>query len=253
MGWGAAVSLLRAGIDTTGCDLAETLVERFVAEGGQGVATPAQGAAGRDVIFVFVVNAVQARSVLFGSKGAVAAADLGTVFVLCPTMAPEETVALAADLTAAGMQVIDAPTSGGAAKSAAGEMTLIASGASGAFERAGAALEAISTKVFRLGEEPGMGTLLKMINQHLAGVHIAAMAEAMVLAAREGLDLAQVHAVIRESAGNSWMFENRGPQIVEGDYAPFSAVDIFVKDMGIVRDAAGDLPVALADAAHALF
>ncbi|MEM9780299.1 MAG: NAD-binding protein, partial [Pseudomonadota bacterium] len=214
---------------------------------------PAEAAAKADVVFVFVVNAQQAQSVLFGTRGAVSAAPLGTVFVICATIPPAEAERLAADLTAAGMGVLDAPVSGGAAKAEMGEMTIIASGASAAFDKAGPALDAISTQVFRLGEAPGAGSKVKMINQLLAGVHIAAMAEAMVLAKREGLDLQTVYDVIRVSAGSSWMFENRGPQVVGGDYTPYSAVDIFVKDLGIVTQTAGEVELPLTGAALALF
>ncbi|WP_112323489.1 L-threonate dehydrogenase [Oceanibium sediminis] len=238
MGWGAAVSLLRAGIDTTGCDISEEVAARFRDAGGGFAATPAEAAKDKDVILVFVVNAQQARSVLFGKTGAVAEAELGCVFVLCPTMSPAESEKISGDLVAAGMRVIDCPVSGGAAKAESGELTLIASGANEAFEAAAPALEAISSKVFRLGETPGTGAKLKMINQHLAGIHIAAMAEALVLASKEELDLEVVYDVITQSAGNSWMFENRAPQVLKGDYAPLSAVDIFVKDLGIVTEAA---------------
>jgi 3-hydroxyisobutyrate dehydrogenase len=90
--------------------------------------------------------------------------------------------------------------------------------------------------VHRLGDEPGLGASYKMINQLLAGVHIAAACEAMTFAAKLGLDLPTLYKVITGSAGNSWMFENRGPHILDGDYAPRSAVEIFTKDLGIVSD-----------------
>ncbi len=253
MGWGAAVSLLRAGIQTAGCDVVEETLERFSEAGGRPAVTPAEAARDADVVFVFVVNAQQAQAVLFGGRGAVSAAPLGAVFVLCTTIPPAEAVRIAADLVAAGMAVIDAPVSGGAAKAGSGELTIIASGAAKAFDKAAPALEAVSTKVFRLGEAPGVGSKIKMINQLLAGVHIAAMAEAMVLATREGLDLQTVYDVICDSAGGSWMFENRGRQVVEGDYTPFSAVDIFVKDLGIVSQTAADADLPLSQAALALF
>ena len=97
-------------------------------------------------------------------------------------------------------------------------------------------LDAISTRVFRLGDAPGEGSRMKLVNQHLAGVHIAAAAEALVLAIGMGLDPHRVIETIRDCAGTSWMFENRGPHIADGDYRPLSAVDIFVKDLGIVLE-----------------
>lgn len=255
MGWGAAVSLLREGIPTVGVDVREDVLAKFSKESGMIAKTPAAAAASADVVFVFVVNADQAEQVLFGDKGAVETARPGTVFALCVTMPPSATIDLAARLTDAGMLVIDAPVSGGSIKAAAGEMSIMGSGSAAAFEKAAPALDAISAKIFRLGEEIGTGSQVKMINQLLAGVHIAATAEAMTLAKAVGLDLQTVFDVITESAGNSWMFGNRGPHIVNGDYTPHSAVDIFVKDLGVVSSEAGDAacPTPLTETALALF
>jgi L-threonate 2-dehydrogenase len=233
MGWGAALSLLRAGFAVQGVDVRDDVLEAFRAEGGTPSRTPAE-AGPSDVVFVFVVNSDQARQVLFGEAGSVASARPGTVYLLCVTMAPSATMEIAEHLVQAGMQVIDAPVSGGHLKALSGEITVMGSGPDQAFEAAQHALDAVSAKVFRLGPEIGLGSKVKMINQLLAGVHIAAAAEALTLAAKLGLDLQTVYDVIRVSAGSSWMFENRGPHIVEGDYTPRSAVDIFVKDLGIV-------------------
>lgn len=238
MGWGAAVSLLRANIPVIGVDIAHDVCLRFEGEGGQSADTPAAAANDADVVFVFVVNETQTRQVLFGDGGAVGTARPGTIFILCVTMPPSSATQIAEELISKGMQVIDAPVSGGSIKAASGEMTIMASGSPEAFTVAEPALDAISSKVFRLGDEPGMGSQVKMINQLLAGVHIAATAEAMALGAGIGVDLETLYDVIRECAGNSWMFENRGAHIVEGDYTPHSAVDIFVKDLGIVASEA---------------
>lgn len=234
MGWGAAVSLLRAGLATIGVDINQEVLVRFEGEGGQTTDSPAAAAENADIVFVFVVNEKQTREVLFGVGGAAEAAKPGTVFALCVTMPPSSSIQIAQELEAKGMLVIDAPVSGGSLKASNGEMTIMASGPQEAFAIAEPAFDAISAKVFRLSDQPGMGSQVKMINQLLAGVHIAATAEAMALGAGIGVDLETLYDVIRECAGNSWMFENRGPHIVEGDYTPHSAVDIFVKDLGIV-------------------
>ena len=254
MGWGAALSLLRAGFEVKGVDIRSEVLASFQKEGGK--AYPDAASAGEsDVVFVFVVNSRQAEEVLFGERGALKSAKAGTVFLLCVTMAPTATMELAERLSSAGMQVIDAPVSGGHIKALAGEITVMASGPDQAFDHAAKALDAVSAKVFRLGSEVGLGSKVKMINQLLAGVHIAATAEALTLAAAEGLDLQTVFDVIRVSAGSSWMFENRGPHIVDGDYTPRSAVNIFVKDLGIVTSEADKAGAStpLSAAALALF
>src|SRR6266545_4194243 len=144
---------------------------------------------------------------------------------------------------------------GGAAKAAAGELTVMASGDPAAFERARPVLEAIATKVHRLGDRSGQGSKVKMVNQLLAGVHIAAAAEAMALCIQAGADPEVVYEVICGSAGSSWMFQNRVPHILTGDYTPLSAVSIFVKDLGIVLDSARKLGMALplTSTAHQMF
>lgn len=238
MGWGAAISLLKAGFTVNGCDIRGDVLARLTEAGGDACTTPASAAETADVILIYVINSSQVEDVLFEPNGALETAKPGTVFLLCATMAPSAATDIAERLEAAGMLVIDAPVSGGHVRALAGEITVMASGSQEAFARASTVLDAISAKVFRLGDRPGAGSQVKMINQLLAGVHIAATAEAMTLAAKAGIDLKTLYEVIRVSAGSSWMFENRGEHIVSGDYSPRSAVNIFVKDLGIVASEA---------------
>jgi len=116
-------------------------------------------------------------------------------------------------------------------------------------------LAGMAGKVYRLGSAHGLGSKVKIVNQLLAGVHIAAAAEAMALGLREGVDPQALFEVITHSAGNSWMFENRVPHILSGDYTPLSAVDIFVKDLGLVLDTArkSKFPLPLSAAAHQMY
>ena len=255
MGMGIAHSLRRAGFDVLGCDVNRATVERFVREGGRGAPDPASAAANVDVVISVVVNAVQAEAVLFGENGAASTMPQGAVFVSSTTMDPAACRRLATRLEAGGHLYLDAPISGGAARAADGTLTVLASGPRAAFAKARPALEAIAAKVHDLGAEAGLGSAFKMVNQLLAGVHIAAAGEAIAFAAKQGLDLRNVYEVITGSAGNSWMFENRIPHVLDGDYAPRSAVDIFVKDLGIVQDMARDsrFPVPLAAAALQMF
>ncbi|QDL94246.1 NAD(P)-dependent oxidoreductase (plasmid) [Paroceanicella profunda] len=255
MGMGMALSALRGGHETTGFDIAEAARTRFTEAGGKTAASPAEAVAEAEVVFCVVVNAAQMESVLFGEGGVAAALRPGTVFAACPTVDPAVARATAARIEEAGALYLDAPISGGAVKAAEGKLTIMASGSAAAFEAAQPALGSVAETVFRLGDTAGPGSAMKMINQLLAGVHIAAAAEAMALAARSGLDLKQTYEVITKAAGNSWMFENRVPHIIEGDYSPRSAVEIFVKDLGIVLGAghAERFPLPLSAAAHQLY
>ena len=236
MGAGMAASLLAKGFAVTGCDVSPDAVARFVAQGGQGARSPAEAAKGADVVISVVVNAAQTGAVLFGPDGAAAVMAKGGAVISCATMSPDAARDFAAQAAVMGLDYLDAPISGGAARAAKGELTVMASGASALFARLRPVLAAMATTVYELGDDAGTGAAFKIVNQLLAGVHIAAACEAITFAKAMGLDIAKVYEVITASAGNSWMFENRVPHILDGDYAPRSAVDIFTKDLGIVTD-----------------
>ena len=255
MGMGAALSALRRGVPVWGCDTRPEARAALQQAGGHAVATPGELAAHCQVVVVLVVNADQTQAVLFGDQGLAQGMQAGAVVVASATVDPALPPVWAERLAEHGLHLIDGPVSGGARKAADGQMTVMASGAPEAFAAAGALLEAFAGKVYRLGDKPGIGSTVKMVNQHLAGVHIATACEAMALGMRAGADPRQLYEVICNSAGMSWMFQNRVPHILDGDYSPLSAVNIFVKDLGIVLDAARQLkfPLPLAAAAHQLY
>ena len=260
MGSGMAGSLRRRGADVSVCDAREGVAAAFAAHGGTACTTPAELAARCEVVVSVVVNAAQTEAVLFGSGepdggGAAAAMKPGSVFVMCSTVDPNVSIAFERRLEAMGLRYVDAPISGGAARAASGEMTVMGAARDSAWASAEPFLQAMAAKVYRLGDRAGNGSKVKIINQLLAGVHIAAAAEAMALGLREGVDAAALYDVITHSAGNSWMFENRMAHVLSGDYTPLSAVDIFVKDLGLVLDTAraSKFPLPLASTAHQMF
>lgn len=255
MGMGAALSALRNGVPTWGCDPRAEARTAFEQAGGRAVASAAELAPHCEVVLVLVVNAAQTEDVLFGAQGIAPLLKKGAVVVTSATVDPALPPQWEARLAEHGVFLIDGPVSGGAKKAAAGQMTVMASGKPEAFAAAGDLLNAFAGKVYRLGDAAGVGSTVKMVNQHLAGVHIATACEAMALGIKAGADPRQLYEVICNSAGMSWMFENRVPHILDGDYTPLSAVNIFVKDLGIVLDAARALkfPLPLAATAHQLY
>ena len=258
MGLGMAQSLRRAGHAVRVYDLRAEVAQGFAREGGVACATLAELGAACDVVISVVVNAAQTEAVLFGqgdAPGCAASMKPGSVFVMCSTVDPHVSQALEARLQAQGLWYLDAPISGGAAKAASGQMTMMTSGRPQAYALADPFLEAMAAQVYRLGDRAGAGSKVKIINQLLAGVHIAAAAEAMALGLREGVDPRALYEVITHSAGNSWMFENRMAHVLAGDYTPLSAVDIFVKDLGLVLDLAraSKFPLPLSSTAHQMF
>ena len=252
MGGGAAASALRAGLDVTGVDPSEAARAAF---GNRAVARGADLDAGQAAVVVLTVNAAQARAALFGPDGAAQRLAPGGLVVCSATMAPAEARALAAEAGAQGLLYLDAPVSGGAVAAREGRMTVMASGSDAAFAAAAPVLDAIAGKVWRLGDAPGQGAAMKVVHQLLAGVHIAAAAEAMALALKAGLDPHTAYGVVTSAAGNSWMFENRMAHVLAGDDTPLSAGDIFVKDLGLVEAMAREaaMPVPLAAQALQLF
>ena len=255
MGMGAARNLVAKGHAVTGCDLREEARVALRDAGGAAVDDVAALPANLEAVLVLVVNAAQEEAVLFGPNGCAPRLASGTVVICSATVAPEFARVMEQRLNAAGLLMLDAPVSGGRTGAEAGTMTVMGSGAPAAFERATPVLDAIAGKVFRLGDAAGVGSTVKMVNQLLAGVHIAAAAEALALGIRAGADPRTRYDVITVSAGNSWMWENRVPHILDGDDSPASAAAIFVKDLGIVLDQARALtfPLPLASAAHQQF
>ena len=255
MGSGMARSLRRHGHAVRVFDVRAEAAQAFAADGGVACATLIELARQCQVIVSVVVNAAQTEAVLFGAGGCASAMAPGSVFVMCSTVDPNWSIALEARLATLGILYLDAPISGGAAKAASGEMTMMTAGVPAAYAAVGPLLDAMAAKVYRLGDCAGAGSKVKIINQLLAGVHIAAAAEAMALGLREGVDAAALYEVITHSAGNSWMFENRMAHVLAADYTPLSAVDIFVKDLGLVLDVARatKFPLPLSSTAHQMF
>lgn len=255
MGLGVAKTLCRAGFETWGFDVRDAAVLEFEEAGGHAASSPAALGQQVDVAIVLVATADQVRTVLFGEAGAAAAMHEGSVVIASATVPASFAVETGFLLSEHGVLMLDAPLSGGVVGAESGTLSLMASGPDEAFALAADVLDAIGSKVYRLGSKHGVGSTVKTINQLLAGVHIAASAEAMALGIRAGVDPRTLFEVISNSAGASWMFNNRVPHILDGDYAPKSAVDIFVKDLGIVLETGKGLtfPLPLTATAHQQF
>jgi len=254
MGMGVALALVDAGFRVAGYDVDAARLDAFEAAGG----IPCDGAAGlarhAERVITLVVNAAQVESVLF-ADGGLAHDFRGGLLIQSATVAPAWVRGLESRLAERGIQLLDAPVSGGSLKARQGRLSVMLAGPPKVRARAADVLEGAAENVFVMGDAIGRGSAMKLVNQLLAGVHIAAAAEAMAFALKSGLDARKVYEVITASAGNSWMFENRVPHILDADYTPHSAVDIFIKDLGMVLEAAraGTFPLPMAAEAFQLF
>lgn len=253
MGQHAARRLLEAGHCVQGFDLQPSSLQTFAGQGGRIVATPGAVSIGAAATVLFVVNAKQVEQVLFGKDGIAAAAAAGHRVISCVTMSASDARSIAVRCQAHGLVFVDAPVSGGVVGAKNGSLSIMASGPAAALDACAPVLAAMGERILRVGDEPGQGSTFKTINQLLCGVHLAAAGEALALAARAGLDTQQVFDLVSQSAASSWMLRDRGAAMVERSYTPTrSAVDIFVKDLGLVLDLARDLRFPASVSAAAL-
>ncbi len=250
MGGGVVASLRRAGFATHVRDIRPEATAAAVALGAQPHHCAASLAAACDIVIVVVVDSVQVDAVLFGADGVTAMLAPCPIVMLASTLDPDDVAGFAARLSVAGAACVDAPVSGGPGRATDGTMTMMIAGAADALTRCAPVLAAIAGKVFEVGAVPGMAAKFKIVNNLLAAVNLAAGAEALALAAAAGLDVRMVADVINASSGGSWIFADRMPRALDGDYAPRAAAKILAKDVGIAASFAArhhvDTPFALA-------
>lgn len=251
-----ARALAGAGLPVTAYDLFPAAREA-IAEVAATTETAREAARGADVVAVMVATPDQLDAVLFGEEDGIAGElTEGTVLLIMSTVGPAALDATAARLAGTGVRIVDAPVSGGAARAADGDLLVMVGGAESDVAAARPVLDALASNAPVVGPRPGDGQRFKIVNQLLCGVHIAAAGEALALADSMGLDLRQVHEVLGTGAAASFMFGDRGARMVEGAYDDVrSALTIFVKDMGLVAEAAEevDQQVPLATAAQQLY
>jgi len=254
MGFALAKRLVEGGHRVSGYDIRPDVVLEFAAIGGAGAESVSDAVSSADVIIVFVMNSDQLDHVLFAAGALEAAKPTATVISMV-TAAPARIAEIAARVTATQRGFIDAPVSGGVPGIEAGTLTIMASAPQREFAAVETLLREIGSNTFHLGEAPGQGSAMKTVNQLLAGVHIAAGAEALALAEAEGIDPAAALEILMSGAAQSWMLGNRGPRMVDPGDTVASSVEIFVKDLGIVlaTGTAARLGLPLSAAAHQQF
>ncbi|MCF8151812.1 MAG: NAD(P)-dependent oxidoreductase [Sulfuritalea sp.] len=256
MGLPMLIALRRAGFQVTARDLRGEAEVAARAAGANIAASARELAAISDMILLVVVDADQIEDALFREADPAASGwRPGTVVALCSTISPEDAERLAARIAAAGAEVIDAPISGGPVRAEAGQLSLMLAGSDTALARAESVLAALGNKRFRVSARPGDGARMKLVNNLLAGINLAAGAEVLALGESLGLDPQTMLAVLGASSGQSWIVDERMSRAFAGDFAARAHARILLKDvtlaMGMAREAGCD--AALGDAALALF
>jgi 3-hydroxyisobutyrate dehydrogenase len=256
MGAPMAKSLLSAGFDLGVFDVREENARPLVEMGATGAGSPREAAENADALVLMVVDAGQIEAALFGEDGAAEALAPGCAVVAMSTVGPEPIRALDGRLSGRQLRLLDAPVSGGVARAERGDLLIMAGGPEDLFGELRPALDAMGSTVVHCGPSAGDGQSVKLVNQLLCGIHIAAAGEALAYAEALGLEPESVYETIRHGAAGSFMLEDRGRRMLDREFLPpKSALDIFVKDMGLVREAAAERGFAtpLSDAAHRLY
>lgn len=238
MGGGMARNLLAKGAVVHVCDIDADKTQALLALGARVAACPAQLAGVAALHIVCVVTAAQVNDVLWGEQGLASMLQPGDTVMLCPTIAPEDTEAVAARLAEPGVATLDAPMSGGPQRAALGTMSLMVAGADAVFERHQAVLKALADPVFRISERVGDGARTKLVNNLLAGINLVGAAEALALAERMGLDGGRTLQVMAASSAQSWIASDRMPRALAGDWAPRAHMTLLEKDTGLAQQMA---------------
>ena len=254
MGKPMALNLLRAGFGVVALSRSRGPVEELVAAGAEEGASLADAASRAEIVCSCLPDVAASRSAYLGEGGLAANARPGQTFVEHGTIAPSLAVEVGAALAARGAGYVDAPVSGGVERAESGTLTIMAGGSERDVEAARPALEAVGSVVHRVGPV-GRGSLMKLTNQLLVGVHTLAACEGFAFGEAAGADGAQLGEALRSSWGASAMLARNWPLMLSGDYGSLAPIRLLAKDLGLVADAAREmgLPLPVAERARALF
>lgn len=238
MGMGMATNLLKT-FSVTGFDVYEPTLEKFRSAGGNTATTPRSAVANAKYIVIMVATAAQTLAVLFDDvTGAIHELQPNATIILSSTAFPEHVPEVRELLdnkyNRKDVELVDAPVSGGTSRAALGTLVILASGPEKSLDAAKPVLDAMADPLHMIPGGLGAGTKVKMVHQALAGIHMIMASEAMGFAAFLGLNTKQAFDYLVKSSGESWMLGNRVPHMLKNDLHPYSALNIFVKDMGIV-------------------
>ena len=242
MGRGMAANLIAAGHPLTVWNRTPSRAEGL--DAGV-VPSPQEVGPASDIVFVCVSDTPDVDEVVFGDFGVIHGMTEGDVLVDHSTISPVATKQFASRASELGISWIDAPVSGGSEGAEKGTLAVMAGGSPEALDRARPFMEAYSTSIVHVGEEPGSGQMVKAVNQVLVVLNQLAASEALLLAEGAGLDLTKTLQAVEGGAAGSWMLSNRGPQMIDRDWRPGFTIDLQQKDLRLVLEAADEMGVPL--------
>ncbi|RLL69485.1 2-hydroxy-3-oxopropionate reductase [Streptomyces sp. Z26] len=244
MGSPMAENLIEAGYDVTGHTLEQAKLDRLAAAGGTAAASIAEAVRDADVVITMVPASPQVEAVAYGPDGILANVRRGTLLVDMSSITPQTSVDLAKAAAEYGVDVLDAPVSGGEAGAVEAVLSIMVGGERADFDRARPILDALGKTVVRCGPH-GAGQTVKAANQLIVAVNLQACAEAVVFLEKSGVDLDAALDVLGGGLAGSTVLERKKANFKGRDFAPGFRVDLHHKDMGIVSDAAREVGAAL--------
>ncbi len=230
-----AASLVREGFDVQVHDLDKKAAEGLIAAGAVWAESPRDAANGADAVFTCLPSPKAATAVVAGPNGVLEGIAEGAAWIEMSTNDADEIERLAGLLAEKGASTLEAPVTGGVHRAASGEITVLVGGDAAVFKKHRPALQAMGGEIFHMGPL-GSASVIKVITNMLAFIHLVAAGEALMLAKRGGLDLAQSFEAIRASSGNSFVHETESQVILNGSYNIGFTMDLALKDMGFALD-----------------
>jgi 3-hydroxyisobutyrate dehydrogenase-like beta-hydroxyacid dehydrogenase len=250
-----AKTLVTSGFQLSVFDILPERMRPLVEAGARGASSPAEASENAEAIIIMVMTASQVEDVLFGDDGAVQALAPGSALLIMSTIGPEKVGTLAGELAESELRVLDAPVSGGPSRAEEGDLLIMVGGARDLLDESRSVLETMGSTVVHCGASPGDGQAVKMVNQLLVGIHLAAAGEALAYADALGLDPRFVFEAVKKGAANSFMLENRGDSMLSGEFAGGSKLEILIKDVDLAVEAAKKqgFHAPLGSAAHEIY
>ncbi|WP_428032893.1 NAD(P)-dependent oxidoreductase [Ancylobacter sp.] len=244
MGREMARNLLEAGFAVRVFDIASTAIDELVARGAEAASSPADAARNADIAITMLPDTPQVEEVVLGAGGLLADPPRGRLVVDMSTISPVAVQRMAAELKAVGIDMLDAPVSGGPVGAKNAALSIMVGGDAEAFARALPFFEAMGTTINHVGG-PGSGQAVKLCNQLICGINIQAICEALALGRAFGVDLDQLRQVLLGGSAASWMLDRLGPSMIAGDDAAGFRIDLMLKDLRLVQEQALALSVPL--------
>ncbi|SCK42623.1 2-hydroxy-3-oxopropionate reductase [Streptomyces sp. WMMB 322] len=244
MGAPMARNLLKAGYDVTAFNPTASKVEAFVEDGGKGASSVAEAVRGADVVITMVPASPQVEQVVLHEGGVLENLRPGGLLIDMSSITPQTSVEVARAAAAKGVDVLDAPVSGGEAGAVEGALSIMAGGEQETFEAARPVLEVLGKTIVLCGPH-GSGQTVKAANQLIVAVNIEALAEAVVFLEKSGVDLPAALEVLGGGLAGSTVLNRKKESILAGDFRPGFKIDLHHKDMGIVTDAARNVGAAV--------